>query len=131
MESPTPNEKRVDVRKSRGDSDPDRIDVTGGYPTADDRNGHGSSNLDHINFTGSDPTADYRKCHVDSDPDRIGVTGGDPDCFDVTGGDLNLTDRSRWKKAIILFTMLKDKIAKKVILKHFDCGSSSSDRSLC
>ena len=85
MESPTPNEKRAYDRRSRGDSD----------------------------------------------PDRIGVTGGDPDCFDVTGGDLNLTDRSRWKKAIILFTMLKDKIAKTLILKHFDCGSSSSDRSLC
>ena len=52
MESPTPNEKRAYDRRSRGDSDPDRIDVTGSNPTADDRKSHG-----------------------DSDPDRIGVTG--------------------------------------------------------
>ena len=52
MELLTPNKMRVDDRKSRGNSDPDRIGVTGGGPTSDDRKGHG-----------------------DSDPDRIGVTG--------------------------------------------------------
>ena len=51
MELPTPKKKRVDDRKSRGDSDPDYIDVTGG-----------------------DLTADNRKVHGDSDPDRSGVT---------------------------------------------------------
>ena len=54
MEPPTPNEKRIDDRKCRGDSDPDCIDVTRG-----------------------DPTADERKCHGDSDTDRIGVTEGE------------------------------------------------------
>ena len=96
MELPTPKKKRVDDRKSRGDSEPDRIDVTGGDPTADERKGHGDSN-----------------------PDRIGVTGGDPDSC-VTGGDLNSTDISRWEKAMISLTMLKDKIARTTILKHFD-----------
>ena len=62
MESPTPKEKRVDDRKSQGNSDPDCIDVTGGDPTADERKGHG-----------------------DSDTDRIGVTGGDTD-FPVLQG---------------------------------------------
>ena len=75
MELPTPNEMRVDDRKSRGDIDPDRIGVTGGGLTADDRKGQG-----------------------DSDSDRIGVTGGYPEFSCVTGGDLNSTDRSRWRK---------------------------------
>ena len=96
MESPTPKEKRVEDRKGRGDSDPDRIDVTGGDPIADDRKGHG-----------------------DSDPDRIGVIEGDPYFSWVTGGDINSTDRSRWGKAKISLTMLKDKIAKTPILNHF------------
>ena len=56
----------------------------------------------------------------DSDPGCICVTGGDQQFSGVTGGDLTLTDRSRWEKAMISFTMLKDKIAKTPILKHFD-----------
>ena len=36
------------------------------------------------------------------------------------GGDLDPKDRTRWEKAVIAFTMLKDKIAKTPILKHFD-----------
>ena len=58
MESPLPNKKRVDDRKSRGNSDPDRIDVTGGDPPADDRKGHVDSDPDRIDVTGADPTDD-------------------------------------------------------------------------
>ena len=54
------------------------------------------------------------------DPDRIGVTGGDPDFTCITGSDGTSTDISRWEKAMISFTMLKDKIAKTLIPKHFD-----------
>ena len=53
---------------------------------------------------------DHRKCRSDGDPDPIVVTRGDP----------TSTDRSRWEKAMISFTILKNKIAKTPILKHFD-----------
>ena len=92
-----PSEERVEDRKDQGDSDPDRISITG-----------------------SDTKVDDRKYQGDSDPDHIGVAGNDPASSCVTGGDLTSTDRSRWEKAMISFTMLKDKIAKTPMLKHFD-----------
>ena len=66
VESPTPKKKRVDDRKCRGDSDPDRIDVTGGDRTVDYRKGHGDSDIDRIGVTEGDSTADERKGHVDT-----------------------------------------------------------------
>ena len=105
---PTLNEKAVDDRMGQGDIDPDRIVVTGGDPTVDNRMGQGAI-----------------------DPDRIGVTGGDPDFTCITGGDGTSTDRSRREKAIISFTMLKDKIAKTSIFLTFRSGSSSSEGGLC
>ena len=36
------------------------------------------------------------------------------------GGDQDAGNGSRWKKAVIAFTLLKEKIAKTPILKHFD-----------
>ena len=67
-----PSEERVDDCKDQGDSDPDRIGITG-----------------------SDTKVDDRKYQGDSDPDHIGVAGNDPASSCVTGGDLTSTDRSR------------------------------------
>ena len=52
-ESPTLKEKRVDDRKGRGDSDPDRIDVTGVDPTDDGRKGHGDHDPNRNSVTRS------------------------------------------------------------------------------
>ena len=41
---------------------------------ADDRKGHGDSDPDRIDVTGGNQTGDDRKGHCDSDPDRIGIT---------------------------------------------------------
>ena len=46
--------------------------------------------------------------------------GSDQELCPDLGGDLDPKDRTRWEKAVIAFTMLKDKIAKTPILKHFD-----------
>ena len=42
-------------------------------------------------------------------------------------GDLDPKDRFRWEKAVIAFTMLKDKIANMPILKHFDFRSNTGN----
>ena len=60
----------------------------------------------------------FRCCK--GDPNRDSVKWGDPAFSGVARGDPTCTDRIRWEKAIISFTMLKDKIAKTPILKHFD-----------
>ena len=93
-ESSTRNGKRDDDRKCRGDHDPNHNGATGG----------------DLNFSGA----------ARGDPNLNGVAGGDPAFSGVTGGDLKLTDRIRWEKEMISFIMLKDKIAKTPILKHFD-----------
>ena len=46
--------------------------------------------------------------------------GSDQELCPDLGSDLDPKDRTRWEKAMIAFTMLKDKIAKTPILKHFD-----------
>ena len=38
----------------------------------------------------------------------------------VTGDDHDPDERNRWEKAMISFTLLKDKIASTPILRHFD-----------
>ena len=119
MESPTPNKMRADDRKSRGNRDPQQLGITGGDPTADDRKGYGDRDLNRIVVTDSDPSADERKGHGDSNPDRIGVARGDPEFFVLQGRPTPNRQKSM-KKAMISFTMLKDKIAKTPLLKHFD-----------
>ena len=58
--------KRIGDRKYQDNSDPDRIDVTGGDRTVDYRKGHGDSDIDRIGVTEGDSTADERKGHVDT-----------------------------------------------------------------
>ena len=86
--------KIADDRKCRGDHDPNRNGSTGGDPK----------------FSGA----------ARGDPNRNSTTGGDPTYSSVAGGDPTCTDRSRWERAMISFTMLKNKIAKTPILKQFD-----------
>ena len=122
MESPLTREKRVGDRKCRVDSDPDRIGVTGGDPKADDKEDQGDSDPDRfcvivddpnrIGVTGGDSKVDDRKDQGVSDSDHIGVAGSDQAFSCVTGGDYTSTERSRWKRAMISLTMLKDKITK-------------------
>ena len=64
--------------------------------------------------------ADDRMCLGDTDPNRNGATREDPNRNNVTGGDPTCTDRSRWEKAMSSLFMLKYKITKTPILKHFD-----------
>ena len=66
-------------------------------------------------------------------PDAIheGSAGGDRDLvypkpeinvvrYPIAGDDRDPEGRNRWEKAMIAFTLLKDKIATIPILKHFD-----------
>ena len=93
-ESSTHTGKRADDRKCPGDHDPNRNSLTGGDTTFSSVAG--------------------------GDPNRNSVTGGDPTFSSVVGGDPTCTDRSRWEKAMISLFMLKDNIAKTLILKHVD-----------
>uniref|UniRef100_A0AAV1V6X5 Uncharacterized protein n=1 Tax=Peronospora matthiolae TaxID=2874970 RepID=A0AAV1V6X5_9STRA len=113
-ESSTRNGKRADDRKCLGDHDPYRNNVTGGDPAF---SGAAGGDLNRNSVTGGDP-AFFGVAGGDSN--RNSVTGGDPAFFGVAGGDPTCTDRSRWEKAMILFTTLKDKIAKTPIFEHFD-----------
>ena len=116
----TGGDPKVDDRKDQGESDPDRIVVLGGDRKVEDCKDQGDSDLDCIVVSGSDPKVEDRKDQGDSDSDRVGGAGGDPASSCVIGGDMTSTDRSRWEKAIISFTILKNKIAKAPNLKHFD-----------
>ena len=93
-ESSTQNGKKSDDKKCLGDHDLNRNGATRGDPK----------------FSGA----------ARSDPNRNNVTGGNPAFSGVAGVDPTCAERSRWEKAMISFTMLKDKIAKTPILKHFD-----------
>ena len=53
-----------------------------------------------------------RLCHI--------AHKGDRDRLPISGGDQDPEVRSRWEKATIAFTFLKQKIATTSILKHFD-----------
>ena len=63
-----------------------------------------------------------RLCHIahKGDRDRYPISGSDRDRFPISGGDQDPEGRSRWEKATIAFTFLKQKIATTPILKHFD-----------
>ena len=93
-ESSTRDGKRADDRKCIGDHDPKRNGATRGDPK----------------FSGA----------ARGNPNRNIVTGGNLAFPGVAGGDLTYTDRSRWDKAMISFTLLRDKIDKAPILKRFD-----------
>ena len=84
---------------------------------ADDRKCFGHHDPNRNGATRSDPKISGA---ARDDPNHNSVTGGDPAFSGVARGDPTCTDRIRWEKAIISFTMLKDKIAKTPILKHFD-----------
>ena len=64
----------------------------------------------------------------DTEPDRDSRDGSEHITGSNTGGDLDQNvggdpdsgNRSRWKKAVIAFTLLKAKFDKTPILKHFD-----------
>ena len=55
---------------------------------------------------------------LDRDRDQDKNAGGDQN--KIAGVDQDAGNGSRWKKAVIAFTLLKEKIAKTPILKHFD-----------
>ena len=48
------------------------------------------------------------------------IDRGDKESHPISRGDWDLEGRSRWEKATIAFTFLKQKIATTPILKHFD-----------
>ena len=91
-ESSTRNGKRADDRKCLGDHDPNRNSGIGSNPT-------------FYGVAGGDPN---RNGVTGDDPTFSSVAGGDPNHKSVTGGDPTCTDRSRYEKSMISFTMLKD-----------------------
>ena len=105
-ESSTRNGKKGDERKCLNDHDPNRNNVTGSDPTF---SGVSRGDPNRNGITGDDPTFSSVAGGV---PNRNSVKGGDPKFFSVAGGDPTCTDRSRWEKAMISITILKDKIAK-------------------
>ena len=133
-ESSTRNGKRADDRKCLGDHDPNRNSVTGGVPkffgaSRGDPNRNGVRGDDPTFFSAAGGDANRNSVTggnttfssvAGGDPNRNSTTGGDPTYYSVAGGYPTCKDRSRWERAMISFTMLKDKIAKTPILKIFD-----------